>query len=128
MIILGTTTITIFMGILLVLTVIFGIWLSSIGRSLNSALFNVHKLIAIGFVIFGFFGFRYLLKNTADIESIITLFIIISVVSVVTLFVTGRLLSFDRFTNRLTLAIHALTPIITTFSTIMALYLLIRQR
>lgn len=120
--------ITIFMGILLVLTVVFGIWLSSIGRPLNSALFNVHKLIAIGFVIFGFFGFRYLLKNTADVESIITIFIIVAVVSVVILFVTGGLLSFDKFSNKLTLTVHALTPIVTAFSTIMVLYLLIRQR
>jgi hypothetical protein len=46
--------------------------------------------------------------------------------SVVTLFVTGGLLSFDKFTNRLTLTIHALTFIVTAFSTIMALYLLNR--
>ncbi|MGC9383497.1 MAG: hypothetical protein ACP5D6_02710 [Kosmotogaceae bacterium] len=128
MIIPGATMIPISMGMLLILTVVFGMWLSSIGTPINSGFFNVHRLIAIGFVIFGFFGFRYLLKNSTDVESIITLFIIIAVVSVVILFVTGGLLSFDKFTNKLTLTIHALTPIVTAFSTIMALYLLIRQR
>lgn len=98
MIIPGATMIPISMGMLLILTVVFGMWLSSIGTPINSGLFNVHKLIAIGFVIFGFFGFRYLLKNTVVVESIITLFIIIAVVSAV----TGGLLRFNKFTNRLT--------------------------
>ncbi len=37
-IILGATMISIFMGMLLILTVVFGMWLRSIGTPINSAL------------------------------------------------------------------------------------------
>lgn len=54
---LGTTMITIFMGILLILTVVFGMWLSSMGRPINSPLFDVRKFVTKGLVIFGFLDF-----------------------------------------------------------------------
>ncbi len=122
-----TATITI-VGVLLFLTIFFGIWLSNLGRPLNTVLFNIHKLIAVGFVVFGFFGLRALTKEIDHIDSIFKLLIILAVISTITLFVTGGLLSFDRFTNKFTLMVHTLTPILTTLSITIAIYILFKQR
>jgi hypothetical protein len=38
-------------GIIFLLTLVFGIWLSNSGKPYNGILFNIHKLIALGAVI-----------------------------------------------------------------------------
>ncbi|MFW6122237.1 MAG: hypothetical protein ACOC80_15245 [Petrotogales bacterium] len=122
-----TVTITI-VGVLLFLTIFFGIWLSNLGRPLNTVLFNIHKLVAVGFVVFVFFGTCALTKEIDNIDSILKLFIILAVISTITLIVTGGLLSFDRLTNKLTLMVHALSPILTALSITIVIYILFKQR
>ncbi|TYB94779.1 MAG: hypothetical protein FXF54_05500 [Kosmotoga sp.] len=122
-----TVSITI-VGVLLFLTIFFGIWLSNLGRPLNTALFSIHKLVAVGFVVFGFFAIRALTKEIDNIDSILKLFIILAVISTITLFVTGGLLSFDRFANKFTIMVHALSPILTALSVTLVIYILFKQR
>ncbi len=38
--------------LLFVLTLVFGFWMSRLGKPYNGALFNIHKLIALGAVVF----------------------------------------------------------------------------
>jgi len=125
---LGITSSITIVGVLLFLTIFFGIWLSNLGRPLSTALFSIHKLVAIGFVVFGFFAIRALTKEIDNIDSILKLFIILAVISTITLFVTGGLLSFDRFANKFTIMIHALSPILTALSVTLVIYILFKQR
>ena len=51
-------------GIVLLLTLASGIWLSNSGKPLNTAIFTLHKLIALGVVILTAIQFFNLLKNS----------------------------------------------------------------
>ena len=105
----NNTTIVTGISILFIITVITGIVLSIPGRPLNAALFNVHKLIAIGVIILSVIAFLRLFKATTSIESPVKLLTIIAVISLIGLVVTGGLLSFDRFAGRLIVAVHAIS-------------------
>jgi hypothetical protein len=106
-----------------VLAIITGIWLSNSGKPLNTTIFTIHKLIALGSVIFLAIIIRNLLKN-AEINNVILILIIVAGFSVLALFVSGALLSLGKPVNNIILTIHSLTPILTVITTAMTIYLL----
>jgi len=110
-----------------VLAIITGIWLSNSGKPLNTTIFTIHKLIALGSVIFLAIIIRNLLKN-AEINNVILILIIVAGFSVLALFVSGALLSLGKPVNNIILTIHSLTPILTVITTAMTIYLLVSRK
>jgi len=106
------------------LAIITSIWLSNSGKPLNATIFTIHKLIALGSVIFIAMVIRNLLKN-AEINNVILTLIIVAGLSVLTLFVSGALLSLGKPVNNMVLTIHGVTPILTMITTAVTIYLLV---
>ena len=92
-------------AILLILTLAFGFWLSSAGKPYNGILFNLHKLIALGGVIYTVWQFSLWLKATnAPLELIVLL--VVATLCVIALFASGGLLSAGKLDYALMLTIH----------------------
>ena len=111
-------------GLLFLLTIVSGIWLSNSGKPLNSLIFNIHKLIALGSVIFTAIVIRNLLKDV-EIKTVILTLIILTGLFVLTLFISGALLSLGKPVNNIILTIHSLTPIPTVITIAMTIYLIL---
>jgi hypothetical protein len=82
-------------GILYLLTLAFGLWLSHIGKPYNGIIFNFHKLIALGGVILTVIQVVRILKNTHTEALIIGLFLVAGL-CVVALFATGAFMSIGK--------------------------------
>lgn len=110
-----------------VLAIITGIWLSNSGKPLNTTIFTIHKLIALGSVIFIAMVIRNLLKNV-EIKTVILTLIIVAGFSVLVLFVSGVFLSLGKPVNNIMLTIHGVTPIPTVITTAVTIYLLANRK
>ena len=99
-------------SILFIITTIAGIVLSLLGRPLNTALFNVHKLIGIGMVVLSVITFVRLFKLETLPEEPVKLLVIIAVVSLIALIATGGLLSFDKFSSKFIVILHAVSTVV----------------
>lgn len=111
------------LGLLLILTIIIGYILSSLGRPLNSVLFNLHKFIALAFVIITFL----IVRNTLGFNNLkgsLLLLILITGFSVIVLFASGALLSNAVKTDNLLLLIHNMSTVLILISTTWAFYLI----
>lgn len=82
-------------GLIFLLTLASGVWLSSLGKPLNSIVFTIHKLIALGAVV-AIAMQVYKLLNTGDVQVLLIIIVVIAVVCVVALFATGALMSMDK--------------------------------
>jgi len=111
-------------GLLFLFTIVTGIWLSNSGKPLNTLIFNIHKLIALGSVIFTVILIRNLLKDI-EIKTVILTLIIVTGLFVLTLFISGALLSLGKPVNNIILTIHGVTPILTVVTTAMTIYLIL---
>ena len=79
-------------GIVFLLTLVFGFWLSRSGKPYNGILFNIHKLIALGTVILTsvqvYKSFKIL-----EPQSLLIISLISAVICVLVLFASGAFLS-----------------------------------
>lgn len=114
-------------GLLFLLTIVTGIWLSNSGKPLNTLIFTIHKFTALASVIFIAIVIRNLLKNV-EIKTVILTLIIITVLFVLTLFISGGLLSLGKPANDIILTIHSVTPIPTVITTAVIIYLLVSRK
>lgn len=99
-------------SILFIITVIAGIVLSLLGRPLNTPLFNVHKLIGIGMVVLSVIAFVRLFKLETFPKGPVKLLVVIAIISLVTLIATGGLLSFDKFSGKFIVILHAISTVV----------------
>ena len=91
----GTSSQFIIPGITFLLTLVSGAWLSRSGKPLNTAIFTLHKLLALGAVVVtALRGYRVL--QSADPQTILSALIILVGLAVVALFVTGALMSANK--------------------------------
>lgn len=91
-------------AVLVVITIIAGLFMHKMGKPYNSVVFNIHKFATIGFVVYlTFLLFSY--SKTHDIELFPSIFAAIAAISVLALMVSGALLSLDKFFDRM-LLIH----------------------
>lgn len=104
-------------GILIVFTIATGIWVSNVGKAIVTGVLTVHKLTALVCVVFLFVVVRGLL-NGVQLYSIIMVLLIITILSIIALFVSGVLLSINKHVPQIILIIHAFTPIVTIVSLI----------
>jgi hypothetical protein len=114
-------------GILFLLTLAFGVWLSLAGKPYNGILFNIHKLIALGAVIFTAVQLFKVLKGTG-LQIVPILLIVVAVACVITLFATGALMSMGKLDYDVMLTIHKVAPILVAIAMAVTMYLLARTK
>jgi hypothetical protein len=92
-------------GVLFLLTLAFGFWLSRLGKPYNNMLFNVHKLIALGTVIVLVVQLFKMLQTADSLVMVIAL-LGVAALCVMALFISGMLMSLGKLAYSLTLTIH----------------------
>ena len=97
-------------GVGFVLTLVFGFWLSKIGRPYNGILFNIHKLIALGTVIITVVQV-YKIFKTLESQTLITVFIVITAICVVALFASGAFMSIGNVNYNIMKTVHNIAPV-----------------
>jgi hypothetical protein len=113
-------------GILFLLTIAFGFWLSHAGKPYNGLLFNAHKLIALGAVILAVARLASLPRPVNSFALIAGL-LVIAALCVLALFVSGALMSAGQLDYAVMLTIHRVAPGTLAFCCALALYLLVKK-
>ena len=110
-------------GIVFLLTLASGLWLSRSGKPLKTGIFTVHKLIALGAVIVTAIRIFNALKVVAAQPILIVLLIVIGLCAVA-LFVTGALMSANKRAYPTLLTIHKVAPPLAIIAGVAAIFLL----
>jgi len=110
-------------GILLLLTLVFGVWLSLSGKPYNGILFNIHKLIALSAVVVTGIQLYQLFKGT-PIQVPLIVLIILAGLCVLALFFSGAMMSTGKLDYQLMLTIHRIALILITLVMAVTVYLL----
>ena len=110
-------------GILFLLTLAFGFWLSKTGRPYNGLLFNAHKLIALAGVVVAAIQVA---KNLAPANSsaLLTVLLVVAAISIIALFASGALLSANKLNYFSLRAIHNISLGLMILALAVAAYLL----
>ncbi|MDX9864959.1 MAG: hypothetical protein RBT34_09160 [Anaerolineaceae bacterium] len=112
-------------GIIFVLTLASGVWLSNAGKPYNNAIFAIHKLIALSAVVLAAIqmvaGFK-----TADLTTLLIVLAVAAILAVIALFATGALMSLDKEPYKVWLTIHQTAPAVMSIAGAAIIYLLER--
>ena len=111
-------------GIVFLLTLASGVWLSRAGKPLNIAIFTVHKLIALGAVVAAAIQTYNALKN-AEAQVILIALLVLIGLCVVASFVTGALMSANKPAYNTLLMIHKVSSLLALIAGTAAIYLLV---
>jgi hypothetical protein len=127
----STSKITI-CGLLFVLTLVSGVWLSQSGKPFNGMIFTIHKLVALATVII--IGVNvYHLYRAMDARTLVALSVIVaSGLLFLALFISGALLSLiagallslEKPAPEAILKIHQVAPLLALVSSTATFYLL----
>ncbi len=112
-----------FPGIAFILTLVFGFWVTHVGKPYNVALFNIHKLIALGVVVATVIQLVKTLKNT-DTQALIILSLVVAALCVIALFASGALMSMDKLDYALMLTIHRVAPVVLVIAMVVVMLML----
>ncbi len=93
----------------LLLTIGLGFWLSRLGKPYNAALFNMHKLVALGVVVLSGLEAVRLLR-TGSPDGLLIAALGIAGLAVIGLFVSGALMSTGKLDYTLLLTVHRIAP------------------
>lgn len=96
-------------GVVFVLTLILGFWLSSAGKPYNGILFNIHKLVALGAVVATVIQLPKALDIVA-LPALVMAGLAVAAVCVVALFASGALMSMGKANYGLLLTVHRIAP------------------
>jgi hypothetical protein len=110
-------------GVILLLTLASGLWLSNSGKPLNTVIFTIHKLIALGTVVMAGIQLSGTLKNSESQSGPIAL-LVLAGLCVMALFATGALMSIGKLSYAVLLGIHRSATIVAAISATLAVYLL----
>lgn len=110
-------------GALFVCAFGFGIWTSRAGRPLNTAIFTVHKLIALAAIIFSAVTIVQLFKG-ADLGTLQLGAVAAAGLLLVITFATGVWLSIAKSADEVILAVHKVVPVLTVLTTAATICLL----
>ncbi|RPI34102.1 MAG: hypothetical protein EHM70_03950 [Chloroflexota bacterium] len=110
-------------GIIFLLTLASGIWLSNSGKPLNTGLFNLHKLIALGAVIITAMQVQKAYSGAGSQGLIVALVFLLGL-CVVALFLTGAFMSLGKLSYDMLLNIHKIAPILAAIALAATVYLL----
>lgn len=110
-------------GALFILTLAFGFWLSHLGKPYNGLLFNVHKLIALGAVVFAVVQMAKI-PNLLTPLSLTAVGLALAALAVIALFVSGALMSAGKLDYALMLTLHRVGLAVLVIGCALALTLL----
>ena len=117
--------ITITAGLLLCIFA-FGFWLSRSGKPYNQVIFTIHKLIALGAVIY--LGTTvHKIHQAASLNPANMTIIMLTALCGLIAFVTGALLSTNQAMPLIVLRLHQVAPYLILLSTSASLYLLLAK-
>jgi hypothetical protein len=112
-------------GIVFLLTLASGLWLSRTGRPLNSAIFTVHKLIALVAVItVAAKGYNEL--KLAGPHAVFSALLVLAALCVVALFATGALMSMNKLAQATLQNVHKAAVVLAVIIWPLALFVLAR--
>jgi hypothetical protein len=112
-------------GIVFLLTLVFGFWLSRSGKPYNGMLFNIHKLIALGAVVVTAVQVNTILKNL-ELHALIIILLIIAGICVVVLFASGAFMSIGNLNYQIMKAVHNVAPVLMIIAMALTIYLVSR--
>ncbi len=115
-------------GIIFLVTLASGFWLSSLGKPYNGIIFNLHKLVALAVVIVTAIQVTKTLKLAADPQALVVILLVLAGACIVALFATGALLSLGKLEYGLMLFIHRAALILLPVSMAGMLYLMAGSR
>ncbi len=107
-------------------TLVFGFWLSKVGKPYNGILFNVHKLIALGTVILVTMQIYGMLK-ILELQVLFIILMIIAGICVVALFASGAFMSIGNLNYVVMLAVHRVALALGSITIVMLIYFLYRS-
>lgn len=110
-------------GIVFILTLVFGFWVSHVGKPYNGFLFNVHKLIALGAVVATVVQLVKALKG-ADALALVIVLLVVAALCVIALFASGALMSMDKLDYALMLTIHRVAPVVLVIAMVIVILML----
>lgn len=110
-------------GLLLVLSLVSGLWLSHSGRPLNTAVLTIHKLLALAMAVSTALVIYHLRKG-AGISTTAWLAVVLTALPVVALFLTGALLSAGKQAHGLMLTTHQVAPVLVAAAGAVTVFLL----
>jgi hypothetical protein len=114
--------------LLLLFTLISGVWLSHSGKPLSVAIFTIHKLIALATVIVIAVNVVHLYKIVGNRPLVDLFAILITALFFLALFISGALLSFGKPVPGFILSIHLAVSFLVLVSATMTIYLLVSGR
>ncbi|MFC2089860.1 hypothetical protein ACFLT1_03715 [Bacteroidota bacterium] len=98
-----------------------GLWLSKIGRPLNTLLFTFHKLISLVTAVFLILGFIQLLKSI-PMDARLSMLIAGAGAALALTLASGGVLSFDKFAHTWLIRSHLLLTILCILLAGLSLY------
>jgi hypothetical protein len=110
-------------GLLFGLVLASGVWLSRSGKPLNTAIFTLHKLMALGTVIVMAIQVSGALKNLGVQTGLIAV-AVVAIAAAISLFVTGALMSLRQPPYPSLLTLHNVGSVLAALGTVATLYLL----
>ena len=110
-------------GIVFLLTVATGLWLTRSGKPLKPAIFTVHKLIALGAVIAAAIQTYNVFKDV-EIQAILIALIVLIGLCAAALFATGALMSMGKPAYGALLTIHKVALLLAIIAGAAVIYLL----
>lgn len=118
----------VFAGLLLLFSLISGVWLSNSGKPLSVAIFTIHKLIALATVIVTA-AYIYHASRAVDIRTFVEPAVIaVTGLLFFALFISGALLSLGKPLPGAVLRIHQVAPLLALASSAMTIYLLVSSK
>ena len=108
-------------GIVFIITLVSGIWLSKTGKPYQTLPFNLHKLIALAFIVITYFIYRSIFKSIDTYNLALILTIICGLVAVVLLATGGMLSQAGEVKNSL-VVVHKIFTLLLLFSVALFYY------
>jgi hypothetical protein len=109
-------------GIVFLLTLASGFWLSRSGKPLKTGIFTLHKLIALAAVVVTALR-TYNALTILNVEPIIMALIVVIGLCAVALLATGALMSAEKRGYRSLLTIHKIAPLLAVIAGLAVIYL-----
>jgi hypothetical protein len=99
-------------GILFVLAIASGVWVTKLGRPLNAGVFTVHKLIALAALVLMIVIVGALAKGIV-LNPLMILCIVLTFLFFAAMIATGAVLSFEKPAPGFVLMLHRILPALT---------------
>jgi hypothetical protein len=110
-------------GILFVLVIASGMWVTKMGRPLNAGVFTVHKLIALAALILMIVIVRTLARGIV-LNPLMTVCVVLTFLFFIVMFATGAVLSFEKPAPGFVLLLHKIAPALTLMASAAAVMLM----